>query len=225
MKLSDNTLTILKNFSTINQGLVFKQGNQLRTISPLKTVYVEATVSEAFPQDFAIYDLNKLLAKLSLYKDADLTFSTDKVTLATNDSKRKDSMKFSSPTVITSPPEKGITLGDVAVEFDLSESDLEWMRKSAGISGSPNFIFESDGSKIYFLATDIKDDSADVSRDEIGAGNGTTFKVVMKVDNFKMIPGSYSVSIARKGLARFSHKTVDITYFVAIEASASTFEG
>jgi hypothetical protein len=223
MKLSDNTLNVLKNFSTINQGLVFKKGNSLRTISPLKTVYVEATISESFPKDFAIYDLNKLLAKLSLYKDAALNFGEDKITLATQDAKRKDAIKYSSPSVITTPPDKGISLGDVAVEFTLSEDDLEWMRKSAGISGSPHFIFESDGDKIYFRATDIKDDASDVSNEEIGDGNGSNFKVVMKVDNFKMIPGSYDVSIAKKGLAKFKNNNVDITYFIAVEASASTF--
>lgn len=223
MKLSDNTINVLKNFSSINQSLLFKQGNLLRTISPLKTVYVEARVEEDFPQDFAIYDLNKFLAKLSLYKDAELSYGTDKVNFATNDSKRKDYIKFSSPKVITTPPDKGVTLGDVAVEFTLSESDLEWMKKSAGISGSPNFIFESDGSKIYFVATDIKDDAADESRGEIGDGNGSTFKVVMKVDNFKMINGSYDVSIAKKGVAKFKHQSIDLNYFIAIEASASTF--
>lgn len=221
MKLSEDTITILKNFSSINQSLLFKQGNVLRTISPLKTVYVEARVAENFPRDFAIYDLNKFLAKISLYKNAELTCGNDKLSIEEN--KRKDSIKYSSPTVVKSPPDKGITLGDVAVEFTLSEENLEWMKKSAGISGSSHFVFESDGAKVYFIATEIGNDASDESRDEIGDGNGNEFKVVLKVDNFKMINGSYDVSIAKKGLAKFKHKTKDLTYFVAIESGLSNF--
>jgi hypothetical protein len=97
------------------------------------------------------------------------------------------------------------------------------MRKSAGISGSPNFVFESDGSIIHFIATDVKDDSADQSKVEIGTGDGSKFRVVMKVENFKLLDGSYDVSIAKKGLAQFKHKTISITYYIAIEAANSTF--
>ena len=91
------------------------------------------------------------------------------------------------------------------------------------ISGSPNFVFESDGETIHFIATDVKDDSADVSKIEIGAGDGTKFRVVMKVENFKLMEGSYDVSIAKKGLSCFKHKSVPVTYYVAIEAANSTF--
>ena len=97
------------------------------------------------------------------------------------------------------------------------------MKRSAGISGSPNFVFESDGESIQFLATDVKDDSADQSKIEIGTGDGTKFKVVMKVENFKLMDGSYDVAIAKKGLAQFKHKTIPITYYIAIEAANSSF--
>jgi len=224
MKLSDDTVTVLKNFSSINQSLQFKQGNTLKTISPLKTIFVEATVGENFPQEFALYDLNKLLAKVSLYKDAELSFGTDKLNISTENKKKSDYIKYCSAKVIVTPPEKSITFGDPDCSFSLSQEDLDWMRKSAGISGSPNFVFESDGSTIQFIATDVKDDSADQSKVEIGSvTDGKTFRVVMKVENFKLLDGSYDVAIAKKGLAQFKHKTVAITYYLAIEAASSTF--
>lgn len=221
MKLSDDTVAVLKNFSGINQSLQFKTGNTLRTISPLKTIFVEATVNETFPQEFALYDLNKLLATISLYKDADLSFDSDKISISTN--KKSGYIKYCSPKVIVVPPDKPIALGEPDCSFSLSQEDLDWMRKSAGISGSPNFVFESDGTSVQFIATDVKDDSADQSKIEIGTGDGKTFRVVMKVENFKLMDGSYDVSIAKKGLARFKHKTVPITYYIAIEAANSTF--
>jgi hypothetical protein len=162
------------------------------------------------------------LAKVSLYKDADLSFDDDKLNISAN--KKSDYIKYCSPKVIVTPPEKAITFGEPDCSFSLSQEDLDWMRKSAGISGSPNFVFESDGSTIHFIATDVKDDSADQSKIEIGTvENGKEFKVVMKVENFKLLEGSYDVAIAKKGLARFKHKTVDITYYIAIEAASSTF--
>jgi hypothetical protein len=222
MKLSDNTIAVLKNFSTINQSLQFKNGKTLRTISPLKTIFVEATVEEDFTSTFCLFDLNKLLAKISLYKDAELGFETDRLTIATADKKKSDSIKYCSEKVIVTPPEKQIVLDDPDCEFSLSKEDLEWMRRSAGISGSPNFVFESDGSTITFMATDLKDDSSDQSRIEIGTSD-KKFRVAMKVENFKMMDGSYDVAVSKKGLSRFKNKDVDITYFIAIEAANSKF--
>ena len=160
MKLSEGTVAILKNFSTVNQSLQFKAGNTLKTISPLKTIFVEATIEENFPKEFALYDLNKILAKISLYKDADLGFDDDKINISTENKKKSDYIKYCSPKIIVTPPEKSITFGDPDCSFSLSQEDLAWMQRSAGISGSPNFVFESDGAVINFIATDIKDDSA-----------------------------------------------------------------
>ena len=222
MKLSDNTVSVLKNFSTINQSLQFKNGKVLKTISPLKTIFVEATVDEEFSKTFALFDLNKLLAKISLYKEAHLGFEEDRLVIATEDKKKSDYIKYCSTQVIVTPPDREITLENPDCEFSLSQEDLEWMRRSAGISGSPNFIFESDGSTITFMAADLKDDAADQSKIEIGTSD-KKFRVAMKVENFKMMDGSYDVAVSKKGLARFKNKDVDITYFIAIEAANSKF--
>lgn len=223
MKLSNDTVEILKNFSNINQSILIKEGTVLKTISPLRTIYVEATVSEQFPREFALYDLNKLLAKMSLYKDAEVNFASDRLSISTSDNKKNDNIKYCSSQVIVTPPDKPINFGKADCEFTVEQADLEWMKKSAGISGSPNFVFESDGDTVHFIATDVKDDSADQSKIEIGEGDGTKFRVVMKVENFKLVDGSYDVKIAKKGLALFAHKTKDIKYFIAIEAAQSTF--
>ena len=227
MKLSDNTVQILKNFSGINQSLQFKQGNVLKTISPLRTVLAEATIDENFPKEFAIYDLNKLLAKVSLYKEPVLSFDDDKVNIATENKKKSDYIKYCSPKVMVTPPDKILALENPDCSFSISQEDLEWMRRSAGISSSPNFVFECDGSSIHFIAADVKDDAADQSKIEIGTvENGKKFKIVMKVENFKLLDGSYDVAIAKKGLAQFKqfkHTTLPIVYFIAVEAADSTF--
>lgn len=224
MKLSPETVEILKNYSTINQSLQFKQGTTLSTISGLSTVLAIANVAETFPVTCSIYDMNKFLAKLSLYKDCDLDFDNDKVNFISQDKKRSDYIKYCSPKVIVTPPNKTLNIGTPDYTFTLEKTDLEWQRKSAGISGSPNFVFKSDGSKIYLVSTDVKDNSSDYSKTEIADSDGSVFEVVMKVENFKMIDGSYRIEIAKKGLAKFSNLSRDLVYYIAIEADKSKFE-
>ena len=222
MKLSAETIEVLKNFSSINQSMLFKPGKSLTTISSLKTVFATASIAEKIPNEFALYDLNKMLAKISLHKDCELEFEEDRVIFKSG--RRSDYIKHCSPKVIVTPPDKKLNIPSPDYSFDLSKEDLEWQRKSASISGSPNFVFESDGDKIFLVSTDVKDDSSDRSETEIGEGDGRSFTIVMKVENFKMMDGSYSIEVSKRGLSKFTNKDKDIEYFVAIEAAQSKFE-
>jgi hypothetical protein len=222
MKLSELTIEILKNFATLNQSLMFRKGSELATITTGKTILANARVVESFPSDFALYDLNKLLAKLSLYKDAEIELETDRLTLKSPDSRRKDHIKFSSPKIITGfPPDKKLSMDSPEHEFELSAEDLQWQRKSAGISGSPFLIFRGDGKKIHMQSNDPKDDSSDMSSTEIGKTN-KSFVYVIKVENWKMLDGNYRVKLC-KGLTKFEHTEKPVEYYVAAEKDLSTF--
>ena len=109
MKLSEKTLNILKNFSSINQSILVKQGNQLRTISVAKNILAEAEIKEDFPRDFAIYDLNQFLNGLSLHQDPEMDFSPDSY-VNIREGKRRVKYFYADPNVIISPPEKAIQL-------------------------------------------------------------------------------------------------------------------
>lgn len=223
MKLSENTVEILKNFSTINQSLLVKVGSVLSTVTPTKTVLATARVEEDFPNQFAIYDLNKFLAKLSLYKDCALVFHQDRVEFRSEDGRRSDYIKFCSPQVIVSPPDKTLTLDNPDYEFNLSAEDLQWQRKSAGISGSPHIGFRGDGEKVYLVSTDMKDDASDMSKTEIAATEDE-FEAVIKVENLKIVDGSYKVLISKQGFVKFVHATKSLEYFVAFESTLSSFK-
>lgn len=222
MKLSDNTLNILKNFSGINQSIEFKQGNSLRTISAGKTIFAEAVLDETFEKDFCIYDLTKLLAKLSLYKDADLSFDVDRINIQAD--RKRDYIHYCAPELLTKPPAKSISITEADCSFVLSHADLDWMRKSASISGLPNFVFESDGTVVNFIATDVKNNAADHSKIEIGTGDGKKFRVVMKAEHFKLLDGDYEVSVSKRGISKFKHKTINLSYFIAVDVADSSFE-
>lgn len=222
MKLSNETLNVLKNFAAINSGLEFKTGNKLSTISSTKTVLAKATLKDSFTQDFCIYDLNQFLSVHSLGKDTELDFDTNNVIFKSGRSKTK--YRMTAKNMIVSPPEKELKLPSVDGSFELKEEDLVQSLKNASVLQSPNLAFESDGTKVSVTVFNSKDDSAHTNTIEIGeAKDETVFKAVFLTENFKMIPGTYNIDISKAGLAHFKNSAGDLEYFIAIEAKDSTF--
>ena len=116
MKLSPETITTLKNFASINQSILVKNGSKLRTISVMKNILAEAEVKETFPKDFAIYDLNQFLNGLSLHQDPDLDFTNDSHVII-REGKRRVKYFFADPEVIVTPPDKELELPSQDVCF------------------------------------------------------------------------------------------------------------
>jgi len=222
MKLSTETLNVLKNFSTINQNLEFKQGNKLTTISAGKSVLAQATVKDEFPQNFCVYDLNQFLLVHSMFKgDVELEFDASNITFKGGRSKTK--YRMASRDTIVVPPEKEIKLNDIDYSFTLSDVDYAEIMRSAAILSSPNIAIKSDGDTVEIFAYDAKDDSQHTSSIKVGEGNGKTFTLVFKTENLKMIQGTYDVQISFKGLAQFKNTKEEIQYWIAIESKESTF--
>ena len=223
MKLSNETLTVLKNFASINSGIEFKAGNKIATISSTKTILAKATLKDEFPQDFCIYDLNQFLSVHSLYKDSELDFDASNVIFKSGRSKIK--YRMTAKNMIVTAPDKDIPLSNPEVTFTLKDEDYANALKSAAVLQSPNIAIESDGVKICITTFNAKDDASHTNSIEVGDGNGTQFKAVFLTENLKMIPGSYDVKIYSKGLASFSHGVEEIDYYIAIEAKESNFGG
>lgn len=223
MKLSNETLSVLKNFASINSGIEFKTGNKIATISSTKTVLAKATLKDDFPQDFCIYDLNQFLSVHSLYKDSELDFDASNVIFKSGRSKIK--YRMTAKNMIVTAPDKDIPLSNPEVSFTLKEEDLADVLKSASVLQSPNVAVESDGVKIKLTTFNAKDDAAHTNSIEVGDGNGNVFKAVFLTENLKMVSGTYDVEIFSKGLATFSNANEDIDYWIAIEAKESNFGG
>ena len=216
MKLSNETLTVLKNFSSINQGIQFKQGTKLTTVSAGKTVLAQANLKDEFPQDFCVYDLNQFLSVHSLHKDSDLSFDDSNVIFKSG----RNSTKYrkTAKEMIVTPPEKEITLPSIDVSFTLSEEDYNNIMKVASVLSSPHIAVESDGNAVQLVAFDAQDNSAHTNSIQVGEGNGKKYKIVFKTENIKMIPGSYAVEISFKGIGHFKNTKDDIQYWIAFEA-------
>ena len=220
MKLSDNTLSLLKNFSTINQSILFKQGNRLRTISVMKNILAEATVSEEFPQDFGIYDLGQFLNGMGLHQSPELDFTNDNHVVI-KEGKMRSKYFFADPNVIITPPDKAIDLPSEDVTFDLSTQQLDKLLKAAGIYQLPDLSVVGENGAVKLLVRDKKNDTSNSFAIAVGETD-STFNFNFKVENIKILPGTYHVVVSQKLLSRFTSKNYDLTYYIALEPD-STF--
>ena len=220
MKLSDNTVALLKNFAGINNSILVKQGTKLRTISVAKNILAEAEVKEDFPRDFAIYDLNQFLNGLSLHQDPDLDFNDDSY-LSIKEGKRRVKYFFADPNVIISPPEKEITLPSQDVCFQLDSSSLEKLVKAAQVYQLPDLSAIGEAGVIKLVVRDKKNDTSNEYAIVVGETD-KEFAFNFKVENIKIIPGAYDVVVSSKLLSQFTNTKYNLTYYIALEPD-STF--
>ena len=194
MKLSEKTLAILKNFSSINQSILIKKGNKLRSISVMKNILAEAEVEETFEKDFAIYDLNQFLNGLGLHQNPDLDFENDTHVII-REGKRRVKYFFADPEVIVSPPDKEITLPSSDVCFQLEHSQLDKLIKAASVYHLPDLSVVGEASVIRLVVRDKKNDTSNEYSIVVGETD-KDFTFNFKVENIKIIPGSYDVVVS-----------------------------
>ena len=219
MKLSDNALAILKNFAGINNSILVKQGNKLRTISVAKNILAEAEIKEDFPRDFAIYDLNQFLNGLSLHQDPDLDFNQDSY-LSIKEGKRRVKYFFADPNVIIAPPEKEITLPSQDVCFQLDSVTLEKLTKAAAVYQLPDMSAIGENGIIKLVVRDKKNDTSNEYAIVVGE-TSDDFEFNFKVENIKIIPGAYEVVVSSKLLSQFTNTQHNLKYYIALEPDSS----
>ena len=220
MKLSDKTLSVLKNFSTINQSILFKQGNKLRTISVMKNILAEANISEEIPKDFGIYDLSQFLNGLSLHQSPELDFGNDGHVVI-KEGRMRSKYFFADPNVIITPPEKAIDLPSEDVSFELRTEQLDKLLKAAAIYQLPDLAVIGEAGVVKLLVRDKKNDTSNDFSVIVGETD-KQFSFNFKIENIKILPGTYDVIVSQKLLSRFVSKNHDLTYYIALEPD-STF--
>ena len=220
MKLSDSTLSLLKNFSSINQSILFKEGSKLRTISVMKNILAEATINEEFARDFGIYDLNQFLNGLSLHHKPELDFANDGYVVI-REGRSRSKYFFADPSVIVTPPDKEITLPSEDVCFELTTTVLEKLLKAAAVYQLPDISAVGGAGVVKLVVRDKKNDTSNAHEEVVGETDAT-FNFNFKVENIKILPGTYDVVVSQKLLSRFTSKNHDLTYYIALEPD-STF--
>ena len=219
MKISKQTQTILKNFTSINSNLLVKPGNKIATVAPAKNVMAEATVDEKFDTEFGIWDMNKFLGTVSLFKDAEFEFEDKYVTISGgNGSKVK--YYYSEPKLLTVPT-KSINMPEAVVNFDLTESMFDELVRASSVLQLPHLSVTTDGKKIIGVVCDKNDPTCNQFSVTLGDHKGDAdFSFDFRIENLKFLPGEYEVKIAKSVISQFTHKDLSLKYWVALESSS-----
>ena len=216
LKLSPRTIQILKNFSSINPSVYFKQGNKITTISPSKTILAKAEIAENCESDFAIYNLSRFLGVLTLFNDPELEINEKYVTIM--DNKKKLNYMFADPSNIITAPEKEIEMPNPEISFSLPNDDLQTIMKALSVLQLPEIAFVGQEGKTTIQAIDSKGLIGDNCSVELG-NSGADFKMIFKAENIKIIPGDYEVQISSKKISKFTGS--DIIYYIAVVSNSS----
>ncbi len=222
MKLSKNTLNMLKNFSDINMSIEIKKGNILRTVSVQKNILAQAELEDEFPQDFAIYELNRFLGAVSLFDDPEFQFNGKSANIGTT--KHSVDYVYCDPSMIVTPPENNITFPDPEVKFTLSQDALSQIMKASNVLGTPEIAVEGGphpNDVIRLKALDVNNDSTDTFKVVLDERSDNKFRFVFKTENMKMLPGNYDVEISSKGISHFTMQGQKLQYWIATESSSS----
>ena len=222
MKLTEKTLNLLKNFASINQSILFKKGSTLRTMSVMKNILAEADISEEVPQDFAIYDLVQFLNGISLYGDPELDFQNESYLTIRDGKNHRTKYFFADPSVVVAPPDKTLTLPTEDVSFTLDTNNLTQLLKAAAIYQLPDLAVVGDNGVVQLVVRDKKNDTSNDFSIVVGETDNK-FSFNFKVENIKILPGTYNVVISQKLLSRFVNENYNLTYYIALEPD-STFE-
>jgi hypothetical protein len=217
MKLSENTINILKNYAVINPSLLVKPGNVLSTVSPVKSIFAKATVEENFPSQFAIYELSKFLGVVSLFNEPELDFGEKQMTIISGS--QSLNYTYADPSMIVTPPEKDINFPEPDIEFNITQEELQKVVRATGVLQLPDIAVIGDGSTLKMSSTNSKNPTTDVFNIKVGE-TAKTFNMIFKAENIiKLLSANYNVKISSKGLALFTADT--IRYYVATEANSS----
>ena len=222
MKLTTETISVLKNFSTINANLMVKTGSSLLTMSAMKNIVAKAEVSEKFPIDFAIYDLNEFLSALSLFAKPDLEFNDDFVIITEEGTSESLKYWFSDPSVVTTPSKEISMPPNTELTFNLSSETLDRITKAAAVVGVPDMALS--GGKL--MVTDKKNTTANAFETMIdsmndGPGVDADYKFWFKVENLKLIPGAYEVEVSSKKISHFTNTKMGVQYWIALEPEST----
>jgi hypothetical protein len=215
MKFSENTLSVLKNFSGINPSVVFKAGKVLRTISPQKTVMAEAIIDEEVKSTAAVYDLSRFLATLSLFDTPEVEFLDTKFSISSGRS--RVNYTYAAESMIVVPPDRAISFPHAEVEVDVNWDDMQKVIRAASVLQLGEIAFKGDGEVVRLAAIDSKNPTADVF-DVIVGESGSVFEMIIKVENLKVMSKDYKVALSSKGMAHF--KSDNVQYYIAIEKNS-----
>ena len=223
MELNEGTLQVLKNFSGINQNLLIRSGNTIKTISEARNVLATAIVDQEFPNDFGIYDLNEFISVLSLVDTPRLKFEDEYVNIGDSTGRSKVKYFFSSEETLTTP-QKDINMPEADVAFALDNDTLNKLKRAASALGHSEVSISGKDGVLSLSVVDSQNSTSNTFSIDVDGEfkSDAVFNFVLNIGNLKILPGDYEVQISSKLITQFKHKELNVRYWIALEKS-STF--
>jgi hypothetical protein len=221
VSISNDTLSVLRNFSSINPNVVLKPGQEVKTISEAKNILAVADIAEDFPTEMGIYDLNEFLSVVNLVNDPQLSFGDNHVDVVGGNSKVK---YFFSDSSILTTPQKDITMPDCEVTVSFTDDILSQIRKAASALGHSEMSISATEDGVNIKVFDSKDSSANIYN--IQLANDASYKegqfeFVININNLKLLDGDYEVNISSKLISEWKNTTKPVRYYIALEKNSN----
>lgn len=221
MRISKETLSVLKNFRDLNSNIYVSPGSVIKTITPAKNVMAEAVVKEDFPVPFGLWDLGSFLGTISLFDDPDFSFEEKCVVISNGNSRVK--YHYSEPSLLTVPT-KNVNMPETVVSVDLSEDQFNELKRAGAVLGLSDLSFVSDNSDItatLFDKSGANNNTYSIKIENAHFDEGVSFNYDFKIDNLRFIPGSYVMNLAEKTVCEFVNSNSSVTYWVALEGTSA----
>lgn len=220
MELSDNTIQILKNFASINSNILIREGNTLTTISEAKNILASATLSEQFPQEIGIYDLNEFLSMLGLVDKPRLKFNEDHVVVGDSTGRSKVRYFFSDKEMLTSP-KKEAAMPEANVKFHLDNDTLNRVKRAASVLGHSELVVSGDNTNVALTVKSTDNSTSNTFTIDVqGTSNVNSYSFVYNISNLKMLSGNYEVEISTRLISQFTNTENSLKYWIALEKNS-----
>ena len=221
MNLSENVLSVLKNYATINPNVVIAEGNVIKTISEAKNVLSQATCDVTFPTTFGIYDLPEFLSVLSLVDNPRLQFESKYLTVGDEVGRSRIKYYYSEIDMLTQPTKEIIT-PECEVSFTLDRQTLSKIRKASSVLGHSEVSLSVIDNVLALSVIDHSDPTSNVFTIDVdGKFEDKNFNFILNISNLKMIDGDYQVGLSSKLISHFVNKQFNIEYWVALEKNST----
>jgi hypothetical protein len=214
MKFNENIIKIFENFSELNPSIIVKEGNKLETISISRSILAEALLPVVFEKQFAIYNLPRFIHTFKLFKEPDFIFEDKYVTIQEQNKSLRYMYAEERTMDKCKVPENKLSIDAPDIEFKITKENIKEIQKAIKVLNLPNFVFEGNGTNIFFKADNVENPTSDSYSVCVGETD-KTFKGIFDASSLKMMEDDYKIEISNSGISKFIGKTV--TYYVVFD--------
>jgi len=217
MKISKEAISVLKNYATISNNLRIYPGNELTVLSPQQSIFAKATVPDTFPVDVCIYELNSFLDLLTYMEDQEVEFGEKSLKISNNGSTFE--YRYADPSVIIAPPAGKTIELDSYYTFTLTNAEIIMLNKAIAISNAEIISLKADGVKAIL---EVSNKSRNVTWSKTLGETALTFDGILDVQNFRVVPDTYSVTLSKKKFLHFKSENAQTPqYWLALDPKST----